>query len=160
MKSGLQKELERLLAHNNVAVVVTEVHNPFNRDSVFFKGPVGGNCALVQCYNRTESAVHQLNGAFINLWVELGRPDRLQIAALHARFHNHESPRSSCGNQTPDVWDSWIQQKDDEFSNSKPGLDENLGPKGPWLGDCFHPNILGATQYALAVNEDAQRMNR
>ena len=162
IKTALKDEVVRLLAVPNIAVIITEVYNPFNKESVFFKyNPVGDRCGPLfrKCYDRTESAALQLNSAILDVYFDLGRPARLQITPLHTLFQGHESPRNSCGGASPDLFDSWIQDKDDLTSNSFPNIPKNVAD-GPWLGDCFHPNIFGAQGIAHQVDADAKRLGR
>jgi hypothetical protein len=173
IKKALGADLDRLLAHPNVAVVVTEIYNPFNRESIFFKFNTFSkdHCFFVApCYERTEMAARKLNEAFYDLWGERGHTPRLRIAPAYAKFKGHESPgspyvSSACGSANPpDVLDTWIQYKDDERSNSNPLKDypelaKKVAP-APWKGDCFHPNILGAEYYGQAVNDAALQMDR
>lgn len=158
VQKSLEAEVSRLLQHPNVVVVVTEYHNPFNHSSYFFKGGPGNRCGLVDCYSRTEYGIHALNFTVTDTFVALGRPARMEMATLHAAFHDHESPRTSCGDDPPDVADTWVQYADDPNSNSYPAF-PSWFPKD-FIGDCFHPNDAGAQKYADAVNEDALRSGR
>jgi hypothetical protein len=161
VKRELKAQLQRLLAIPTVMIVVTDYHNPLNQQSVFFFGPSGGKCgAAVDCYARSEYAVNTLNLAIVDAFVELGRPSRVKIASINSAFHGHEGPMPSCGSAPPPIAESWIQQKDDPESNSYPGLPRILGPNGPWIGDCFHPNATGALTYGAAVVSSAARLNR
>jgi lysophospholipase L1-like esterase len=160
VKDALTDEVTRLLAIPNISVIITEVYNPFNRASVFFKyNPVGDRCGplFTKCYERTERAALQLNSSILDVYFDLGRPARLQITPLHTLFQGHESPRNSCGSASPDFVDTWIQFKDDITSNSFPNIPKNVAD-GPWFGDCFHPNIFGAEEIAHQVDADAKRL--
>ncbi|HSH78373.1 MAG TPA: kelch repeat-containing protein [Herpetosiphonaceae bacterium] len=154
--AAVRGQVELLLNRPNVAVIITEVHNPFNEESVFFKL----NCADVyftlSCYQRTEYAVHGLNSALVlDVWVALGRPERLRVTpGLHSAFHGHEAPRPYCGVATPDGEATWIQYFGDPDSNA------SLVGWKKLPGDCFHPNRAGAKQYASVVNESAQKLGR
>ncbi len=148
VRRTLRQQVPRLLRFQNVTVVLTEYHNPFNTNSVFFLGP-GGRCGLIECYDRTEYAIHTLNNAIVQAYVDLGRPSNLKLTPIHGLFHGHESPRPSCGNNGPEVNDTWVQYKDDPDSNSFPfRLDSS------WRGDCMHPNSRGTDFYAAQVNSD------
>ena len=144
----LRRQVRRLLKFSNVIVVLTEYHNPFNADSVFFLGP-GGRCVAIECYDRTEYVTHALNNAIVQGYVDLGRPSNLRLTAIHGLFHGHESPRLSCGNNTPGVVDTWVQYKDDPDSNSFPFWWDLS-----WRGDCFHPNSRGTDFYTAQVDSD------
>ena len=144
----LRRQVRRLLRFPNVTVVLTEYHNPFNTNSVFFLGP-GGRCGVVECYDRTEYAIHTLNNAIVQVYIDLGRPSNLRLTAIHGLFHDHESPQPSCGNDEPAVDDTYVQYKDDPDSNSFPfRLDSS------WRGDCIHPNSSGTDFYAAQVDSD------
>jgi len=173
VKSNVLTQVQRLLAHENIVIVLTDMHNPINTNSFFFlptlyKKPL--SCVSDGCYNRTEYVAHKLSGAFLEIWSELGQPSRLQIAAVHEKFHldgGHESPTTgsanrTCGYSSPIIANTWIQYQDDPLSNSNPDLPANVKKYtgGPWKGDCFHPNDAGAAAYADAVNEDAIRAGR
>jgi len=159
IKVSVKTQVNRLLAHPNVAVVLTEVHNPFNRASLLFSPAC---TATRDCYARTEYAVHRLNSALIDLTLETGQLERLQVAAIHESFHSHESPRPVCGLAAPQIANTWIQHPGDSNSNSfgnLPGWARKILPKKGG-GDCFHPNDAGASAYADAVNQDVQRVGR
>jgi lysophospholipase L1-like esterase len=158
---ALRDEVVRLLSVPNISVIITEVYNPFNQESVFFKfNPVDDRCGplFTKCYDRAERATIALNSAIIGVYFDLGQPQRLQITPLSAAFHGHGAPRPSCGSAGPDLSDTWIQYKDDLTSNSFPEIPKKVGPNGPWYGDCFHPNIFGAQKIAHEVDADAKRL--
>jgi hypothetical protein len=126
-----------------------EYHNSFNRQSLVFQLP-GVACLISDgsCYTRTELAIHGLNGAILQAYTEIGSPqrERLQITAVHERFHGHESSSPLCGVEV--VPDTWVQDLAFRFTSSVPQL------------DCFHPNTGGAEHYAEQANLDALRVNR
>jgi hypothetical protein len=156
----LKSQVEFLLTFPNVAVVITQVHNPVNRDSIFFSSLPGSNCADVlgtqTCYDRTDYAVAALNNALVQqVSARLGQPDRLRTTpTLNAAFYGHESPRPSCGRAGPNVKVTWIQYIGDPTSNSI--LPSPLGGLLGQPGDCFHPNDKGAQAYADRVSNAAQ----
>lgn len=135
VEAQVEKYITELLKHPNVSVILTEVHNPFSEDSKYFVSPRKAYCADVACYARTEYAVHRLNRSLVETWVDLGRPERMQITAIHAGFHRHESAQPACGNGGPTIDETWIQ-----------------------LLDCVHPNATGAQYYAEQVLADAGRL--
>jgi hypothetical protein len=78
---------------------------------------------------------------------------------IPSEFLGREAPQPTCGDFSPDVEQTWIQYKDDPFSNSNPTeLPEWVGPNGEWKGDCFHPNENGAEGIAVAVFEAASQL--
>jgi len=173
VKKTLKAQVERLLRHRHVGVILVEYHNPFNRESVFFNADWQGatnlllrdRCAglLRLCYQRTEDAIHLLNSALLEIYIELHHPERLQITAIHVASHGHESPRadevkSRCGTASPTITDSWVQYRDDPNSNSFPSIGANVAGSELWIGDCFHLNIFGSVHFARAVFADAQRL--
>lgn len=144
VRREVAREIRLLLEHENVSVVLTEVFNPFNRDSVFFVGPLGIRCPT--CYGRTQVATRLLNEALKGVVADLGG-NRIQLAEIHAEFEGHKSPRGeeynhrmgqyvtirrrrhSCGYAQPDIGKpgigdqpravgTWIQHRADEQSNS------------------------------------------
>ena len=142
--------------HPNVTVVITTVHNPFNRKSYFFLAPINSiTCNdrwfTASCYEKTERGVDSLNHAIVvNVWAKLGRPDRMRIASINTAFHNHAS---DCGFAR--VAETWIQSPGDASFNSFPIVPDWLRNQVVdlliWKGDCFHPNEKGAQAYADAV---------
>lgn len=159
----LREQIPRLLAHPNVYVVITQVYNPFNRTSFIFDvGLQRCNKIIGQldCYERTKYGVDGLNNAYVlDVYVPLGRPERLRVANVNPRFYGHESPRPKCGDSAPDIPETWIQYPGDPASNGEvPDLFRAV--TGEKYGDCFHPNEKGAQAYADAVMEQFLRMRR
>ncbi len=185
--SSLQAELNRLLSFDNVDIVVTEVHNPFNPDSFLFHLPfnrcreASHNSRDFSCYERTQEAVNGINTA-IHDAVNSEHSNRVRVAPVYQAFLDsggHESPhsspgsnlQSSCGFAGPSVSQTWIQYADDPNSNSDIFVNDYsfLGrtllqlfvrDADKWTGDCFHPNDSGAAEYALSVNETAIQIGR
>jgi lysophospholipase L1-like esterase len=151
------KQLRRLLERPNVRIVLTDYFNPVNPQSLLFGPPVPCAEAAV-CYARTELIVDELNGVLRGLPAELRARGRIAVAGIHGAFRGHESPAPECGTGTPGVEETWIQYPTDPASNSNPGLPP--GVPGPWSGDCFHPNELGAAAIAAAVDRAAKRLGR
>ncbi len=163
----LRRQVKRLLAHDNVVVVITQVHNPANKESNFFDLFPGRPCASVfndvNCYDRFSYAVGMLNTAYVlDVWVPLGRPDRVRIAQINAPTgESFSSPSPSCGTALPGQNTTLIQYVGDPNSNSLlPRPVRRLWKIGNTAGDCFHPNEQGAQVYADAVNAAAQVMDR
>jgi lysophospholipase L1-like esterase len=134
--------------HHNVKVVITLLYNPFNKESVFFGGPIGDiscrDSTMTTCYEKTEYAIVSLNHALVSdVWVKLGKPDQIRFASTDVAFYDHASP---CG--TAFVSNTWIQYPGDKNSNSIPVVPDWLkrisNNTGLWLGDCIHPNEEGA----------------
>jgi len=160
-------QVHDLLEHENVAVVITQIHNPANKESNFFKLYPGRPCAnvynVVDCYDRFAYAVNLLNSALVlDVYVPLGSPERLRIATINAPLgKDFSSPRTSCGSALPDAGASLVQYPGDPNSNSLlPWTVRKLWGIGNTPGDCFHPNETGAQVYADAVNTAAQEMGR
>jgi lysophospholipase L1-like esterase len=159
VKAKLKAQVERLLQHPDVTVVVTEYHNPFNTQSWLFefaqRATSGVICGIwSDCYERTEYAVHKLNQALYDIRQELGSPKSLQVARLHLAFHGRESPTPQCGLQPPGVDWTWVQYLGQSDSNSIPETElkwHGIGVTIPAGGDCFHPNYEGADFFGDAV---------
>ena len=161
VKALLQKQLERLLAHENLSIVMAEVINPYNPTSFWFASPSFNSCGLSYeaCFRRATYAVSVLNGAYSSIRIDLGNPERLQIAAVQSKFQGHKSPLLACGGTS--IAETYVQYPGDPNSNSLPA---SLPLMPGWLvkrlpaqigGDCFHPNSLGASVYAKAVGLSA-----
>jgi lysophospholipase L1-like esterase len=154
---AVARELQRLLAHPNVRVALTEYFNPVNRESLLFGPPIP--CADVEaCYLRTELLIDELNAALLSLPGELRARRRVAVAPVEDAFRGHESPSPECGSAPPGLSETWIQYPSDPDSNSNPPL-PSIVP-GPWHGDCFHPNEQGAAAIASAVEQTARRIGR
>lgn len=146
VSAALQPDLESMLAHPNVHVVVTSVLDPVNPSSIFFVAS-GGTCkpaGTVDCYARTISTLTTLNDALDQtvktVQAESGIGGRVSFTTgLFDQFLQHASPSPVCGG-TPEP-DTWIQQPASEISLIT-ASDGN---------DCFHPNNAGAQAYADAV---------
>lgn len=154
---------ELLSAHENAAVVISELYNPLNKRSRFFQVPINGaNCVshfkTADCYKKIEYGIRMLNSTLTVQVVDASGSARVSITSgLHDLFHKHESPRPSCGSKPPEQADTWIQYIGDPNSNSVlPGILSVLGTPG----DCFHPNDIGAEKYAGAVNSAALGLGR
>lgn len=165
--NALRAEVERLIAYPNVAVVITQVHNPVNQESRFFTLFPGRPCAnifnTVDCYDRMAYGVDLLNTAYVlDVWVPLGRPTNVRVTpTLPSAFSGGESPQPVCGSASPDIGLTLIQYPGDPNSNSPlPQVIRRLWGLGDAQGDCFHPNEAGAFIYAGAVDESAEAIGR
>ncbi|HEY7031935.1 MAG TPA: SGNH/GDSL hydrolase family protein [Thermomicrobiales bacterium] len=128
VKTEVAREVRRLLADKRVAVVLTEVHNPFNEASVFFTGK--NTCLDQKCYDRVDRAAGWLNTglrAVVNdakTDPRLDAAGRIGIARIHKDFDKRKSPRPTCGDAGPDVkgpdgkLTTWIQYRNDPASTS------------------------------------------
>jgi hypothetical protein len=160
----LKTQINSLLENPNVYVVINEIYNPMNTQSVFFKSPYSGLCGVgaltVDCYGRVDYAVQKLNSTYRDVQQKVVDPSRVAVTdGISSEFLGRESPRPTCGDFSPEVEQTWIQYKDDPLSNSNPTeLPEWLGPNGDWKGDCFHPNEKGAEGISVAVFEAAQKL--
>lgn len=151
------RQLGRLLEKRNVRIVLTEYFNPVNEGSVLFGPPIP--CPHVDaCYERTEYLIAEINSALDRARRRLKAPRQLVGAPVLDAFRGHESPSPECGSAPPAVGETWIQYPSDPASNSFPSLPPVV--PGPWRGDCFHPNELGAAAIAAAVDQAAVRIGR
>jgi lysophospholipase L1-like esterase len=147
-------EVQKLLMRPNVTVVVTELHDPYNVESRFFG--LQPKCShSVACYDRIEYVAHTLNTSFYtNVQQAIGQPNRMQMTlALHSAFHGHEGPSPACGSSPISPGPTWIQEIGNRDYNSElpPLVEKRLGLPSDSMGDCFHPNDLGAQVYADAI---------
>ena len=201
IKQRLKTEVLRLLdnhdadKHNpNVRVVLTEIHNPFHRTSVFF-----GAAPLIRPYRlfvRTERTADALVRIYkqiaYEIYAERGEPIRVAVAeGIREAFKAHRSPKwevdgrlywgmgGGCGHgDPPGRGDTWVQYRDDPYSNSFPWHAlKNTDYPPPnvagdriqliawrqrggmlWRGDCFHPNDKGQQAFAHPVLLAANRL--
>jgi hypothetical protein len=81
VRKSVKDEVVRLLAKPNVIVIITDCHNPYNKESTIFKAPLvlsifkrKLSCEPEEkCYPRMESTVQRLNVAFATIWSDLGQ---------------------------------------------------------------------------------------
>ncbi len=150
VSSGLQPDLERLLAHTNVHVVVTGINNPLNPTSVFFQLYGAQTCksinpaGSVDCYGRANDTMTTLNAALqqtvTTVQNETGIGHRVSFAGdVFSQFQQHFASSPVCGGTSVET--SWIQQP------------ASLGAliSAQHGNDCVHPNAAGAQAYADAV---------
>jgi hypothetical protein len=146
----------------NVTIVVTSYHNPLNRRSFLFRAMGCGDLPFrMSCYERSEYAIHGLNGAIAEIVERLKSEGNIVFTPdLHDAFHadgGHEAPGIGgfmrgvglCGFDGPGTRDTWVQYPGDPESNSvfaMAGIPQIGG-----AGDCFHPNQRGADAYARAI---------
>jgi len=155
VRVNLQQQIQRLLAHDNVYVVVTDYHNPYNRQTYFLGLPIrplelNPLCLVLGAagkYARTEFVVHTLNGAIASAVAAAGPSDRVAFASLHGAFHGRESARWGCGLAEPGVRDTWVQRP---FGGAL--IPVLLGD------DCFHPNVGGHQAFAVVVQAIGRRL--
>src|SRR6185437_11340122 len=106
--SNLQPDLESLLAHANVRVVVTGVNNPLNPTSVFFRLFGGQTCksanpsGSVDCYARSNDTITALNAALQQAVTatqgEAGIGSRVSFAGdVFSQFQAHFASSPVCG---------------------------------------------------------------
>jgi lysophospholipase L1-like esterase len=158
--ASLRRELRRLLAHRNVAVVLTEYYNPVNTGSILFGPPLPCE-SFAACYERTERIAHGLNAALREVRASLPGRARVRVARVHDAFHGHESPAPICGTAGPDAAETWIQHPQDPGSDSFPAVPPEIeAVTGDWRGDCFHPNEEGSRAIAAAVDRAALAVGR
>jgi hypothetical protein len=98
--SGVAEQINRLLRFSNVRIVVTQYHNPVNKESIFFTmipDGFGGSCHLLYaipsldsltCYKKTEFAIHALNTALDRTAVDPHPPRVMLTSDLHEDFHS------------------------------------------------------------------------
>jgi hypothetical protein len=148
-------QIHRLLAEENVRIVVTAYHNPFNRGSRVLdlldeprlirniRNPLfHPSCAgwsLRDLYRRVDTVVRRLNAALQNVVTLAPQPAAVALASLYLAFESHKAAPPVCSDQ-PVPLGTWIQTA-------------NLQP--PFL-DCVHPNGLGAAVYAATVEQAAR----
>ncbi len=157
VERAVVKQLRRLLEKRNVRVVLTEYFNPVNEGSLLFGPPIP--CVDVDvCYERTEFVVEEVNDALRRARQKLRAPRRVVVAPVLSAFRGHEAPSPECGTAPPGLDETWVQYPSDPNSNSNPSLPPVV--PGPWRGDCFHPNELGAAAIAAAVDQAAQGIGR
>jgi len=150
VSSNLKPDLESLLAHANVRVVVTGVNNPLNPTSIFFQLYGAQTCksinpaGSVDCYGRANDTLTSLNTALqqtvTTVQGESGIGNRVSFAGdVFSQFQQHFASAPVCGGTSVET--SWVQQP-----ASLSGLaDLQHG------NDCIHPNAAGAQAYADAA---------
>ncbi len=150
------EQTQKLLAYENVTVIITQIYNPFNEHSVFFTpsgrvkiGPInlrGCDIRRINCHERTELAVETFNAALIsNVILQIDQPNRLRIVTgIKDDFEEHLAPFPSCTTAAlidgsyPSIDNTYIQYFFDSSSNAIPIV----------RGDCIHPNQAGADAIA------------
>lgn len=171
-KSRIKKQVKRLLEKPNVFVVITELYNPFNRDSVFFSySLLPGRCGVVDCYARIDRAAGRVNDMLRQIESEINLPKQLRVTTgLNAAFSVNASAtgyypsgsrkyQEECGYDSDgaSVGQTYIQAPTDKNSNSKPVIPKGIGWSKQWYGDCFHPNARGAKAIATKVDQALKR---
>jgi lysophospholipase L1-like esterase len=157
VEDALADEVSRLLEERSVTIILTDIYNPFNPDSVIFdlaraaQGPAWGIGNLgdepctgtdrdgviheLSCAERAEYGLQALSAA-IQRVAELD-PKRVAFAGLIEPFRGHEAPEGVCGDAEPASGESWIR--------------ETVGGGLVPLPDCFHPNTAGAEAIAELI---------
>lgn len=127
---GLYSAIDTLLnSHPNLTVILTELYNPFNTESIFCGLGSSRTVIFDQCLPRTEQAVSLWNQSLHTIANEYG--GRVQVTSgLKTAFANHRSPggKTSAGNASRDGGgcglagpgrdDTWIQYRNDPDSYS------------------------------------------
>lgn len=132
----------------------------------------GSVCANVStCYQRTVEGLKDIlnpNLEDVVNTVASQYPGRVAFAPVYGAFVNHESPTPQCGKYevksqpSPSDQNTWIQYPDESSFVNSP-----LDFPNDWVvarsfttvyGDCFHPNYLGAQQYAKSVLSEATQL--
>jgi lysophospholipase L1-like esterase len=154
---ALSAEIDRLLAEPNVTVIVTDVYNPFNAESVLFDFALMAQEAAwgtenvgqdpctgidregvlheMSCAERAEYGLQALRSAIEGA---AGRdPRRVASVSLIEPFRGHESPQGVCGGAEPSSGVTWIR-------------DTAGGGLVPFP-DCFHPNTAGVEAIAALI---------
>ncbi len=153
----LETEVARLLAHNQVTVILTDYYNPLNARSSLYDLIQGaqavawgadnvddepctgvdrdGNRHQMSCAERFEYALQAVNTSIAS--VAQTSQDRVFLASVIDAFRGHEAPAGACGNAEPANGVSWIRGLVDTRLITRP--------------DCFHPNTRGAGAIASAV---------
>jgi lysophospholipase L1-like esterase len=157
VEDALADEVARLLEERSVTIILTDIYNPFNPDSVIFDlaraaqapawgaGNVGdepctgtdrdGVAHELSCAERAEYGLQALSMAIQR--VAESDPKRVAFAGLIEPFRGHEAPAGVCGEAEPASGESWIR--------------ETVGGGLMPLPDCFHPNTDGAEAIARLI---------
>lgn len=157
VEAMLTSEIERLVSELNVTVVVTDIYNPFNADSVLFDLALTAQASAwgamnvgsepctgtdrdsvvheMSCDERAEYGLQALSTA-IQQAVERFS-ERVVAVSLIDEFRGHEAPSGFCGDAEPASGETWIR-------------DSASGGIVPFP-DCFHPNTAGARAIASIV---------
>lgn len=173
LKAEISQELlgqipRLMLDHPNVSIILTQLHNPVNQNSIFFNHDIAGirlPCTdlldTLTCYQRTSYLVDGINNGYVlDVFVPLDRPANLRVVPSNALFSVHASPQPTCGESAPAVEDTWIQYPGDPKSFGRvPDQMRDFLTHKPY-GDCFHPNEEGAKAIARLVNEYAIRLGK
>lgn len=156
----VERQLLRLLAIENLYIVLTDYYNPFNQTSGFFdvmrssiRVPILGlpnpNCEELsdrELYTRTEHIIDTLNTVLKAAVASVGHADRVGVALLRKVFRSRESAKPNCGASGPDVQDTLIQYPRGPIMRIGPQVFAVL-----FGNDCFHPNEAGAKVFANVV---------
>jgi len=157
VEESLAAQVSRLVAEPDVTVILTDIYNPFNRESQLFDlarmaqasawgmGNLGddpctgtdrdGVVHELSCAERAEYGLQALSGAIQRVAAE--DPERTAFVTLLGPFRGHESTGGLCGDAEPASGESWIRN--------------NVGGGLIPLPDCFHPNTAGAEAIAELI---------
>ncbi len=165
VEGNLKLAFQQLVSRDNVFVIVTDYHNPFNRDSNVLRlftnllspyyqpaCPRQGFFFASDLYPRTETVVQALNDTLAAVVAEF--PPYAGLATVHQKFlgpPRRESAAPTCGLDLfgPTEFTTWVQSVGNFFDLLE----------GRFL-DCFHPNVSGAQAFSKAVEEIARQLLR
>jgi lysophospholipase L1-like esterase len=178
LSSNLNAAIDQLKQRDNVYVIVTDVMNPFNRESAYFDwvrdphftdplvgvllrflfGEVNPACAALsgaELYARTETVVEAVAEAASEAADGNARVAYVPVAEA---FASHESATPRCGSDAggPTLSETWIQHGTD-------GPDVLLKSIAGAIAlvrgnDCFHPNAAGQQAYAGLVFDAVEEL--
>lgn len=153
----LDAEIERLLVHDQVTIILTDYYNPLNPGSTLYALMADAQAVVwgaenvgnepctgvdldditheLSCAERFEYALQAVNRSLATATET--DPSRVLLASVIEQFRGHEAPAEACGDAKPTSGESWIR-----------GLVETDVGTQP---DCFHPNALGMTVLAEEV---------
>ncbi len=157
VEAELTSEIERLVAEPNVTIVVTDIYNPFNAESVLFDLALTAQASAwgainvgtepctgtdrdsviheISCDERAEYGLQALSQAIQRAADRF--PDQVIAVSLIDAFRGHEAAMGFCGDAAPESGSTWIR-------------DSATGGLVPFP-DCFHPNTDGAGEIASIV---------
>ncbi len=157
VETALAAQIERLVTESNATVIVTDIYNPFNADSVLFQLALTAQASAwgaenvgeepctgtdrngvehrLSCTERAEYGLQALSASIRN--AVAGFPERVFAVTLIDAFRGHEAPAGTCGDAEPGADESWIRET----------ASGGIVP----FPDCFHPNTAGAEAIASLI---------